>query len=76
MDELRVRLDKARKLGKEIVEEEARMIAMRDELSERMTREVNRVLVSHDLDPQTHTIQFEGTGDCEIVEVWNGVQEA
>ena len=76
VDELRVKLNKARELGKEIVEKEAKMLVLRDELSERMTREVDRVLVSHDLDPQTHTIEFEGTGDCKIVEVWDKIKKA
>ena len=76
VDELRVRLDNARKLGERIIREEARMTAMRDEVSEKLNREVHQFLVRRDLDPQTHTVQFDGNGVAEIVEVWNGIQEA
>ena len=76
VDELRVRLDNARKFGEEMIRKGARMTAMRDEVSEKLNREVHQFLVRRDLDPQTHTVQFDGNGVAEIVEVWNGIQEA
>ena len=76
MDELEVRLDNSKKFGNEMIMKLAEHTAIRDEKSEELNREVHRFLVRRDLDPQTHTVQFGDDGVAEIVEVWNGIQEA
>ena len=76
MDELEVRLDNSKKFGNEMIMKLAEHTAIRDEKSEELNREVHRYLVSRDLDPETHTVKFGDDGVAEIVEVWNGIQEA
>ena len=69
VDELTVKLNESRKFGEEVLKKKENAFVQRDELQDKLTHEINRFLVSRDLDPQTHTIEFGENGEGSIVEL-------
>ena len=68
VSDLTIKLNESRKFGEEMLKKGENAVVQRDELKNKLTHEINRFLVSHDLDPQTHTIEFGENGEGSIVE--------
>ena len=67
VDDLTIKLNESRKFGEEMLKKRENAIVQRDEVKDKLAREVNRFLVHHDFDPRTHTIEF-GENGCSVVE--------
>ena len=68
VDDLTIKLNESRKFGEEMLKKRENAVVQRDEVKDKLAHEINRYLVSHDLDPQTHTIEFGENGEGSIVE--------
>ena len=68
VSDLTIKLNESRKLEQEMIKKRENTIVQRDEMKVKLGHEINKYLVSHDLDPQTHTIEFGEDGHGRIVE--------
>ena len=68
VDDLTIKLNESRKFEEEMIKKRENAVVQRDELKVKLAHEINKYLVSRDLDPQTHTIEFGEDGESSIVE--------
>ena len=68
VDDLTIKLNELRKFEEEMIKKRENAVVQRDELKVKLAHEINKYLVSRDLDPQTHTIEFGENGEGSIVE--------
>ena len=68
VSDLTVQLNESRKFGEEMLKKQENAFAQRDEMKDKLAREVNRFLVHHDFDPRTHTVEFGENGGGSVVE--------
>ena len=68
VSDLTIKLNESRKFGEEMLKKKENAFVQRDEVKEQLAHEINRILVSHNFDPQTHTMEFGENGEGSIVE--------
>ena len=68
VSDLTSKLDESRKFGEELLKKKENADVQRDEVKEQLAQEINRILVSYNYDPRTHTVEFGENGEGSIVE--------